>query len=276
MARRLVWLCASLISLSVSASEPVARIINGDDSWAQWSWMASIGVPGYPHNCGGTHIGDGWIMTAAHCTDGYSESDFNVTVGVKTLSEKTAADQYSVTQLIEHSDYNPFNFKNDIALLKLDRVPPGSHALMMTPTMMNNLVPGYDENTSLPDTLQEVSLPLADHARCNQVFDFIYTVDDIGLVTSKMVCAGPPSGEFDTCSGDSGGPLFIRTEAGTVQLGITSWGYGCALPIYYGVYTRVSSYRDWILLQTGTSASASWPFLTMILAGLGLWRTRKS
>lgn len=285
MNRGLLWLALSLISLSVSAVESVPRIINGDDSWAEWSWMASIGVPDFPHNCGGTHIGEGWILTAAHCTDGIPAGDFTVAVGIKNRSEQTASDQYSVVQVIEHPNYNPFNFKNDIALLKLNRVPPGSHVLMMTPTMMEGYLPnemvkavgwGYDENNNLPNILQEVSLPLADHARCNQVFDYVYTVDDVGFVTSKMICAGPPDGSVDTCSGDSGGPLFIRTEAGTVQLGITSWGYGCALPYYYGVYTRVSSYRDWVLSQIGVSASASWSFWTILLAGWGLWRIRKN
>ena len=42
-----------------------------------------------------------------------------------------------------------------------------------------------------------------------------------------------------------GGPLF--TEAGGVftQLGIVSYGYGCATHLP-GVYTRLDSYTDWV------------------------------
>jgi hypothetical protein len=48
-----------------------------------------------------------------------------------------------------------------------------------------------------------------------------------------------------TPPGDSGGPLVY--DFGTdVQLGITSFGAGCADPNYSGVYTRVSTYHDWI------------------------------
>ena len=46
--------------------------------------------------------------------------------------------------------------------------------------------------------------------------------------------------------GDSGGPLVCK-RAGTNIYdlhGLTSYGVGCAR--YYGVYTRVSSYTQWI------------------------------
>ncbi|OQY12223.1 MAG: hypothetical protein B6I31_03540 [Desulfobacteraceae bacterium 4572_19] len=57
-------------------------------------------------------------------------------------------------------------------------------------------------------------------------------------------------GGKDSCSGDSGGPLFIANAVGDpLQIGITSFGIGCALPDAYGVYTRVSRFTDWITSQ---------------------------
>lgn len=53
---------------------------------------------------------------------------------------------------------------------------------------------------------------------------------------------------LDTCQGDSGGPL-MRYESGLRQwvlAGVTSYGRGCADPRHAGVYTRVTSYMDWI------------------------------
>jgi len=46
--------------------------------------------------------------------------------------------------------------------------------------------------------------------------------------------------------GDSGGPIFQWTGQYWEQVGIVSYGEGCAKPNKPGVYTRISYYYDWI------------------------------
>ena len=46
--------------------------------------------------------------------------------------------------------------------------------------------------------------------------------------------------------GDSGGPLFYDYQGSLYQIGIVSFGKGCAEPRYPGVYTRVTKYIDWL------------------------------
>ena len=48
----------------------------------------------------------------------------------------------------------------------------------------------------------------------------------------------------DGCRGDSGGPLYDPGSRSVV--GITSWGYGCGMSRYPGVYTRVSACMSWV------------------------------
>ena len=49
--------------------------------------------------------------------------------------------------------------------------------------------------------------------------------------------------------GDSGGPQIWRNDSDDpyTQIGIVSWGQGCARRGYPGVYTRLGRYIDWII-----------------------------
>lgn len=59
----------------------------------------------------------------------------------------------------------------------------------------------------------------------------------------------------NSVQGDSGGPMVIRQDSVWVQAGVVSFGYGCALPDYPGVYSRISQYQDWISGYTGTNTT---------------------
>ena len=51
-------------------------------------------------------------------------------------------------------------------------------------------------------------------------------------------------GGIDSCQGDSGGPLFTGTGDSAVQHGIVSWGQGCALAGYPGMYKKINNYYN--------------------------------
>ena len=77
-------------------------------------------------------------------------------------------------------------------------------------------------------------------------------------LTERMMCAGTKSGQIGACHGDSGGPLVIDTQEGPLQLGVVSFGGGpagsrmyCGFEDVYGIYARVSYFRDWIREKSG-------------------------
>jgi secreted trypsin-like serine protease len=80
-------------------------------------------------------------------------------------------------------------------------------------------------------------MPLMTDAMCTKALGSSYT--------AEMICAGLPLGGKDSCQGDSGGPLIIQDNVWK-QLGIISWGFGCAARYYPSVYKRLTLYDEWV------------------------------
>ena len=76
------------------------------------------------------------------------------------------------------------------------------------------------------------------------------------VVTENMMCAEENGRAEDACQGDSGGPLIMHTDSGDYQVGVVSWGIGCAHDDFPGVYARVSSQYNWIRDEVCKRSSA--------------------
>jgi secreted trypsin-like serine protease len=112
---------------------------------------------------------------------------------------------------------------------------------------------GWGKTTPGPEgrpsvVLMQVALDVMNNEECGKT-DYYRA-----RIGPKTVCAARTG--KDTCTGDSGGPLMLNVDRDlpnapqatrmTTQIGIVSWGKGCAQEGSPGVYTRVSAYRDWI------------------------------
>jgi secreted trypsin-like serine protease len=154
---------------------------------------------------------------------------------------------------VVHESYDRATQQNDIALIKLKspiagRVIPLAAGSLMVPTGQPLEVTGWGattEGSGASSTLLRATVPLADTAGCNARDAYN------GRIKEGMLCAGYREGGIDSCQGDSGGPLVWRTADGPVLVGIVSWGDGCARKLKYGIYTRVSVFRDWIDRELG-------------------------
>jgi hypothetical protein len=94
------------------------------------------------------------------------------------------------------------------------------------------------------------------------LYDFTYLPEELGI-TETMICANYTDGGRGSCQGDSGGPLLVNTNEGFQQVGIVSFGTGCADGRFPGVYARVGEFTDWVKSITdGVAITASYDFAT--------------
>lgn len=89
-------------------------------------------------------------------------------------------------------------------------------------------------------------IPVVSNDQCKQNYANFKTT----VIDNRVLCAGYTTGGKDACQGDSGGPLmwgnFQNGNLMFYLIGVVSYGYKCAEPGYPGVYTRVTSFTDWI------------------------------
>jgi secreted trypsin-like serine protease len=266
--KRLLYILSALlavffsISANIKAETISTRIVGGEESTpSQWPYAVSLKYNG-THFCGGTLIAQRWVLTAAHCM--YDSQDaplqlanLTATVGEYDLSSSPATSSSALEQKFIHPDYDLNSQINDIALLKLATATDNEAVIMVDMPSTNEFITqeypvtaigwgstvGYDSGQPVvpiyPDILNEVEVFLYTDEQCEYVLG-------TNFQSEVMICAGLPEGGKDTCQGDSGGPLMVNSNYGWQQIGITSWGYGCAAPDSPGVYTRLALYNDWL------------------------------
>jgi len=217
----------------------------------EYPWQVALVSAGGSHPfCGGTLISSQHVLTAAHCTAGSSASSIAVLVGEHRIDDNSFT-RVSLSAITDHPSYNSNTLDNDYSILTLSS--PVAFSQAVSPACLPSAAADFTGSTAVvsgwgttssggnqPTALRDVQVTVQSQEQCNSAYN--------GGITNNMICAAD-SGK-DSCQGDSGGPLVVQENGRYALAGVVSWGYGCALDQYPGVYAKVTSQMDWILPNT--------------------------
>lgn len=244
------------------------RIIGGNKS-ADGEWPSVVALVNsrsgnslfHRQFCAGTAIAPRWVLTAAHCLFDTTvtparqsqPATLRVVAGVTDLNTREPYTETVVVNVFVHPDYDSGSTSspNDIALLELatDVQVPGialSGGEVAELVNVRAHIVGWGSispDTANPDFLPEqrdAEVPIVDHDVCNASEAYA------GILVDSQMCAGFAGGGVDACAGDSGGPLIVEFQSGPAQVGLVSFGAGCAQPGAAGIYTDIAKFDDWI------------------------------
>jgi secreted trypsin-like serine protease len=200
--------------------------------------------------CGGSLIDHDSVLTAAHCVKGTRKQPLRVTIG-RTVLTSSQGQTRRVARISIHPRFDGVtSLTYDAAVLTLNKPVDSITPIRLAGIAQNQLeTPGRlatiagwgntirqpangDNGSKYPDRMREARVPIVSDARTRDAYGRRY-------VGTLMVGAGAKG--KDTCNGDSGGPMFATQAGKHYQIGITSFGRGCATGKYPGVYTEVNA-----------------------------------
>lgn len=250
-----------------------SRIFGGTKAaLSEFPWMARLrhkSTSGtFTYGCAGFLVSEYFVLTAAHCI---LSKDLEILGPIYQVqlgeyntehdpdcenlgnNETRCADSPLLIRTGKpkvHPDYSKnVEQHNDIAVIPLKEAVKFSefvYPICLASDLSNEnemWLSGWGKTEHSINSPVKLKVSVRRFNKSNCVIDY----GSLGVrVLHSQLCAGGEEG-VDSCSGDSGGPLMVQKENFLWYAeGIVSFGLGCGLKDWAGVYTSIPSYLPWV------------------------------
>ena len=206
--------------------------------------------------CGASAISSTAALTAAHCSDATASSFLLIFGAVNRRNNEPNQQRVTApaSAWVQHPNYNPNNLHNDVAVIRFPGSPLTFNQFVQPIALaqdMNELFVGEEVYVSGYGRISDSTNETSDVVRFtvkNVITNTACRIRFIVLVIESTICAiGDEFINNAVCNGDSGGPLAVRRNGQSVQVGVVSFGspLGCERGVPDG-YARVSHFYAWI------------------------------
>ncbi|MEO8549118.1 MAG: trypsin-like serine protease [Kofleriaceae bacterium] len=246
---------------------PAAPIVGGTNA-AQGKWPDVAAVLfGGQQECTGTLIAPNVVITAGHCNDAALDQ---VLLGTSSLGRPQDGEMIGVTRRIE---FPSSQSSEDVTILVLAKSAAEEPRKLATGWATLDI-----KNGAAVELVGFGATDVNGNVYIDELQEVMSTITDFDCsVKSGCNVAARPAGELgaggmglDTCSGDSGGPMYLLTGYGTFLAGVTSRSYDDSVKPCGdgGIYERPDKIVDWAEQQTGITLARGPEPTPRLLAGV--------